>query len=117
MFSAALAAPSRSAESPSFCIACGQRNGIRNGGRGTIPASVLLPAKLVKVPKERPFQAPLVAGEFGEGVPFFGVGVDRASEEDLVPVPLVFSPRQRFRRFRMGSFVRNAVQQAQVQEG
>jgi hypothetical protein len=41
MFSAALAAPSRSAESSSFCIACGQRDGIRNEGRGTIPASVL----------------------------------------------------------------------------
>ena len=41
MFSTALAAPSRSAESSSFWISCGQRNGIRNGGRETIPASVL----------------------------------------------------------------------------
>jgi hypothetical protein len=33
--------------------------------------------------------------------------VERASEEELVLVPLVFSPRKRLRRFRMRGFVRD----------
>jgi hypothetical protein len=49
----------------------------------------------------------LVAGELGEGVPLFGVGIDRASEEDLVPVPLISSAPKRLTRFRMRSFVRD----------
>ena len=47
----------------SFCISRGERNGIQNRGRGTIPASVLELAELVEVPKERAFQAPFVAGD------------------------------------------------------
>ena len=38
---AALAGMRRYAKSSSFYICCGQRNGIRNGACGTIPASVL----------------------------------------------------------------------------
>jgi len=73
-------------------------------GRGTIPASVLELAELVEGPKERSFQALLVAGELSKGVPFFGVGVDCVSEEDLVPVPLVSSAPKRLARFRMRDF-------------
>jgi len=47
----------------SFCIACVERNGIQNRGRGTVPASILALAELVEIPKERPFQARFVAGE------------------------------------------------------
>jgi hypothetical protein len=36
---------------------------IRNGGRGTMPASVLSLAELVEGSIERPFQTPLVAGK------------------------------------------------------
>jgi hypothetical protein len=118
MFSAALAGMGRSAESTSFCISCGQRNGIQNRGGGTIPASVLQLAELVEVPKERPFQTPLVAGKLGEGVPFSGVGVDRASEEDLVPVPFISSAPKRLARFRMRRFVRDVGRQLKsVSEG
>ena len=68
-------------------------------------------AKLVKVPKERAFQAPLVAGKLPKGVAFFGVGVDRASDEYLVAVPLVFSQLKRLPRLRMRGFVRDVGRQ------
>jgi hypothetical protein len=94
--------------SESFRIACGERNAIQNRGRGTVPASILALAELVERPKERPFQASFVTRELAQGVALFGVGVNRASEEDLVPVPLVFSPCKRLGRFRMRGFIRNA---------
>jgi hypothetical protein len=52
MFSAALAGTDRSAESSSFCIARGQRNGIQNRGRTTIPAAVLELAELERASEE-----------------------------------------------------------------
>ena len=51
------------ADPSSFCISCGERNGIQNRGRGTVPAPILALAELVEIPKKRPFQAPFVAGE------------------------------------------------------
>jgi hypothetical protein len=65
-------------------------------------------AKLVEGPKERPFQAPFVAGELGKGAPFFGVAVERASDQYLITVSLVFSLLERLRRFRMPGFIRDA---------
>jgi|SRR6516162_6614280 len=93
------------AESPSLGIVCVQRNGIRNPGCRTISALVLYLAKLVESPKERPLKARLVASEFAEGVTLLGVGVERASEENLVPVPLAFCLPERLRRFCMRGFV------------
>ena len=99
------------AESSSFCIFFSQH--IRDGGCGTTPASVLYLAELVESPIERPFQAPLIARELGEGVSFLGVGVDRASEEDLVSVLLIFSAPKRLARFRMRSFVGDVSSRAE----
>ena len=93
----------------SICISGVQRNRVQNGERGTLQTSVLQLTQFVEGPKERPFQASLVTGELGEGVPLFGVGVDRASEEDLVSVPLVASARKGFARFRMCSLVSDIV--------
>ena len=76
-----------------------------------MPASVLSLAELVEGPIERPFHTPLVAGKLPEGIPFFGVGVDRASQEDLVAVPLVTSLLKRLPRFRMCGCVRNVGRQ------
>jgi hypothetical protein len=64
-------------------------------------------AKLVEVPKERPLDAPLVATKLGECVPLFGVGIERASEEDLVPVPLVYCLPERLFSFCMRGFIRD----------
>jgi hypothetical protein len=47
----------------SFCIVCGERDGIQDWGRGTVPASILALAELVEIPKERSFQAPFIARE------------------------------------------------------
>ena len=104
-----LAAPRRLAKNSSICISGVQRNRVQNGARGTRPMSVLQLTQFIEGPKERPFQASLVTGELGEGVPLFGVGVDRASEEDLVSVPLVASARKGFARFRMCSLVSDIV--------
>jgi hypothetical protein len=46
------------------------------------------------------------------GVALFGVGIERASEEDLVPP--VCSPRTRLRRFRMRGFVRDAERESRA---
>ena len=54
---------------------------------------------------ERPLQARLVASELGEGVRLLGVGIERTSEQDLVPVSLVRRALERFARFRMRGFV------------
>jgi hypothetical protein len=70
-----------------------------------MPASVLSLAELVEGPIERPFHTPLVAGKLPEGIPFFGVGVDRASEEYLVAISLVTSLLEPLPRFRMRGFV------------
>ena len=50
------------ARSSSFGTIGVQCNGIKNRRGGTALAFVLYMAKLVKEPKERPFQAPLIAG-------------------------------------------------------
>jgi hypothetical protein len=78
-----------------------QRDGIQKRGWGMIPAFVLYLTKLVEGPKERPLKARLVAGELAEGVALVGVGVECASEEDLVTVPLVFRLSKRLLRFRV----------------
>jgi hypothetical protein len=56
-------------------------------------------AKLVELPKERPFHTALVARELTESVPLFRVGIERASKKDLVPVPLVRSAPEHFAPF------------------
>jgi hypothetical protein len=50
------------AKSSSFDTFRVQRDGIRNRRGGTVPALVLYMAELIESPKERPFQAPLIAG-------------------------------------------------------
>ena len=87
MLVTALVGTPSSPENSSLGTSRVQRDGIQNRGRGTIPAIVLYLAKLVEGPKERPLKARLVAGELAEGVALLGVGVERAAEEDLVPVP------------------------------
>jgi hypothetical protein len=93
----------------SICISGVQRNRVQNGERGTLQTSVLQLTQFVEGPKERPFQASLVTGELGEGVPLFGVGVDRASEQYLVSVSLVFGLLKLRRQLRSGLIPAGAV--------
>ena len=58
-----LAAPRRLAKNSSISISGVQRNRVQNGGRETLPTSVLQLTQFVEGPKERPFQVPFVAGQ------------------------------------------------------
>jgi hypothetical protein len=77
---------------------------------------VLHLAKLMKGPKEGPFKARLILGELSEGVSFLGVGVERASDQDFVPILLV-CPRSRFHRLGVRGFVRDRRERKSVEEG